>query len=109
MWTCPTCGEAHDDQFDACWRCTGRAKDAEAPAPIAPPTLSPWRCLRCPTVLQFLGTRNFHEGAPWGAIGNLGELLVRREQFDVYVCPRCGHVEFFLHALADDIRAAEGT
>ena len=21
MWTCQTCGERHDDEFDSCWKC----------------------------------------------------------------------------------------
>lgn len=31
MWTCPGCGEMHDDRFDACWKC------AEVEEPPAPP------------------------------------------------------------------------
>ena len=23
MWTCPKCGESHEDQFDSCWQCAG--------------------------------------------------------------------------------------
>ena len=26
MWTCPKCGEAIEDQFDACWKCAGPAE-----------------------------------------------------------------------------------
>src|ERR1700722_4002434 len=34
MWTCPRCGEKHQEQFDACWKCAGQdmprgASDAE--------------------------------------------------------------------------------
>jgi len=25
----------------------------------------------------------------------MGDLFVNRESFDVYVCPKCGHVDFF--------------
>src|SRR5262249_18381473 len=42
-WTCPTCGETHDAQFDTCWKCAGRdvregnpEDQAEASAPVAP-------------------------------------------------------------------------
>ena len=90
MWTCPECGERHDDQYDSCWKCAGAA----APSP---PT-NPIRCPRCLTDLNFVGTRRFHEGPRYGMLGELGELFVNREGFDVYVCPRCGRVEFFVDA-----------
>ena len=32
MWTCPQCGEQHQEQFDACWKCAGR----QMPRPAAP-------------------------------------------------------------------------
>ena len=33
MWRC-SCGEEHEDQFDACWSC-GRGRDPGSPAPAA--------------------------------------------------------------------------
>ena len=53
-------------------------------------------CLRCNVPIRFVGTRQFHEGMRWGVLGDLGELFVNREEFDVYICPRCGHVDFFV-------------
>jgi hypothetical protein len=53
-------------------------------------------CLRCDAQLHCLGTKMFHEGVRWGVLGDLAELFVNRESFEVYVCPRCGHVEFFV-------------
>jgi hypothetical protein len=38
MWTCPTCGEQIEDQFDACWKCASQANMAE---PIELPPLLP--------------------------------------------------------------------
>ena len=43
-----------------------------------------------------MGTKAFHEGNRWGALGDIGELFVNKENFEVYSCPRCGHVEFFV-------------
>ena len=40
-----------------------READGAAPSPS---------CLRCETELRFLGTRKFHEGTRWGAIGEIG-------------------------------------
>ena len=47
-------------------------------------------CPRCDAALDYVGTKKFHEGSRgWGFwLGDLGELFVNREHFDVYVCPR---------------------
>ena len=55
-------------------------------------------CLRCDAQLDCLGTKMFHEGVRWGVLGDLAELFTNRESFEVYVCPRCGHVEFFVES-----------
>jgi len=36
MWTCPKCGEAIEDQFDSCWKCSDRPQESAA---LAPPRL----------------------------------------------------------------------
>lgn len=56
-------------------------------------------CLRCHILMNFAGEFKFHEGAASGVWGNLFELFVNKESFDLYVCPQCGKVEFFLPAL----------
>ena len=53
-------------------------------------------CLRCEIPLVFSGKFNFHEGARFGVLGNIFELFVNKEEFDLYVCPKCGKVEFFI-------------
>src|SRR5688500_14618383 len=45
------------------------------------------RCARCNVVLTYAGTKKFHEGTRWGFLGELGELFVNKEKFDVYFCP----------------------
>ncbi|MES2469674.1 MAG: hypothetical protein V4675_20395 [Verrucomicrobiota bacterium] len=101
MWTCSKCGEQHDDQFDSCWKC---AELTAAPATTSAPPADPLRCPRCPATLDYVGTRKFHEGTRWGLMGDLGELFVNRESFDIYVCPRCGRVEFFVDGIGDEFR-----
>ena len=64
----------------------------------------PIMCPRCERKLDHVGTRRFHEGTNWGAFGELGELFVKREKFDVYVCPRCGRVEFFVDGIGEEFR-----
>jgi hypothetical protein len=46
-------------------------------------------CARCSQPLEYVGRKRFHEGANRGVFGELGELFVKREHLDVYVCPRC--------------------
>jgi DNA-directed RNA polymerase subunit RPC12/RpoP len=61
-------------------------------------------CTRCSTPLEYKGTKKFHEGTRWGALGELGELFVNSERFDVYVCTRCGRVEFFVDGIGEEYR-----
>jgi len=115
MWICSKCRETQEDTFEACWNC-GTSKTGEvdpgfisegASAPVSShvePTLD---CLRCQTPLEHVGTKRFHEGSNWGALGELGELFVKKEQFDVYACPRCGHVEFFVDGVGEEHRPPE--
>jgi hypothetical protein len=40
MWTCPRCGEKHQEQFDACWKCAGQAMPRGQPDTQTQPTRS---------------------------------------------------------------------
>jgi uncharacterized protein YbaR (Trm112 family) len=61
-------------------------------------------CPPCDVKLEFVGTRDFHEGTRWGALGELGELFVNKQRFDVFVCPRCGRVELFIDGIGEELR-----
>jgi uncharacterized protein YbaR (Trm112 family) len=61
-------------------------------------------CPRCEVPLDFVGTRDFHEGTRWGVLGELGELFVNKQRFDVFVCPRCGRVELFIDGIGEELR-----
>ena len=66
----------------------------------------PMLCPRCETRLDYVGTKKFHEGSramPF-LLGEIGELFVKREHFDVYVCPRCGRVELFVDGIGEEFR-----
>ena len=65
---------------------------------------NPIICSACNRDLEFVGTKRFHEGANWGVLGELGELFVKRERFDVYLCPRCGKIELFLDGIGEEFR-----
>ncbi len=64
----------------------------------------PMRCPRCNVALEYVGTREFHHGTRWGALGELGELFVAKQHFDVYVCPRCGRVDLFVDGIGEEFR-----
>ena len=118
MWTCSKCGESVEEQFDVCWKCgtswDGVKEDpavqadsgsvAPEPATAPDPRGSQVACVRCSRSLEYLGRKRFHEGANWGVFGEIGELFVKREHFDVYVCPQCGRVEFFVDGIGEQLR-----
>lgn len=61
-------------------------------------------CPSCQTTLNYAGSKRFHEGTRWGLLGDLGELFVNKETFDVYYCPGCGKVEFYVDGIGEDQR-----
>jgi hypothetical protein len=61
-------------------------------------------CSSCKVSLQYAGTKKFHEGTRWGILGDVGELFVNKETFDVYYCPKCGKVEFFVDGIGENLR-----
>ena len=52
-------------------------------------------CLRCKVPLTYSGNFKFHEGTRLGIFGNIFEAFTNRESFDLFICPKCGKVEFF--------------
>ena len=117
MWTCGACGTAvADDAWEVCWRCSS-PRSLEGPElaerqsvvarKITPET--PVRCLRCGEAMQYGGTKRFHEGTrQWGFwLGDVGELFAHREHYDVYLCRRCGKLEFFLDGVGDATRGEQ--
>ncbi|WP_394200334.1 hypothetical protein [Shewanella waksmanii] len=92
-WICQHCHtKIEENSFEVCWNC-GCEQGQTAPIDAAPTKLN---CLRCDIPLTQLGEKSFHEGARWGALGNLAELFVDKQPLDMYACNRCGKVEFFL-------------
>jgi hypothetical protein len=126
MWQCVKCGERHEDSFELCWNCGTSSDGIEDPSfrkadgadtepdpdrAVAedtdigePADKSPLGCPRCDCKLDYVGTKLFHEGTRWGVLGDLGELFVNKERFDVYCCPRCGRVEFFVDGIGEELR-----
>ena len=61
-------------------------------------------CSSCKVTLAYAGTKKFHEGTRWGLLGDLGELFVNKETFDVYYCQSCGKVEFYVDGIGEEGR-----
>ncbi|AXK70857.1 hypothetical protein DWG18_00170 [Lysobacter sp. TY2-98] len=98
-WTCPRCGTQNDADYALCASCGARPDGSINPAMAeTAPGGRVLDCLRCGRPMTFRGSQRFHEGsqaAPF-LLGGLGELLVNRQTFDVFACPGCGKVEFFV-------------
>jgi uncharacterized protein with PIN domain len=116
MWRCGKCSEQVEDDFAVCWKCGTSREGLTNPQFQAVPDAqqlnpgtvasseNPIACARCNTTLHYVGRKRFHEGTNWGVFGELGELFVKREHFDVYLCPRCGRVEFFVDGIGEQFR-----
>lgn len=108
MWHCLKCGEDVEDHFDVCWNCQANRRglrqfnsretttiDDDRVRAIVNKKHKPMDCLRCGSTLTYAGTKKFHQGSNLGVLGDWGELLVGKESVEMYVCSKCGHVEFF--------------
>ena len=102
MWTCNVCDAAIEDDS---WRCSA-SKDLppEEVEEQRKRVRKEMRCLRCDNTMSYAGTKQFHEGARLGILGDLAELFVGREVDDVYHCSHCGKVEFYVDGIGDEQR-----
>jgi hypothetical protein len=110
MWKCSNCAEDVDDGLEVCWNCetdkSGLLPDGAVASPDAndDPELrqflnrkhGPKECAFCQSPLRFAGTRGLHEGKNWGVLGDLAEVFVGHTNLDMYLCPLCLRVEFFV-------------
>lgn len=99
MKTCPNCQSEVEAGFDMCWNCSYSFDEKEVvgfeDAELSDKTKN-IDCLRCKVPMVYSGNFRFHEGTRYGVFGNLFEAFTNRESFDLYVCPLCRKVEFFL-------------
>lgn len=98
MKNCPNCNSEMEDSFELCWNCNYSLTENRI-VEIKDLSLSEGNievdCLRCKIPLIFSRQFDFHEGMRFGVFGNIFELFVNKEKFDLYICPKCGKVEFF--------------
>lgn len=96
MKLCPNCNSEIEDNSELCWNCNYSLTEGKV---VEIKDLNNGRreleCLRCKIPLVFTGQFNFHEGSHTGVFGNFFELLENREKFDLYICSKCGKVEFY--------------
>lgn len=96
MKNCPNCNSEVEDNFELCWNCNYSFTENQI-LDIKDLTLGSREvnCLRCDIKMIYSGEYKFHEGARTGVLGNIFEIFINREKFDLYICPKCGKVEFF--------------
>ncbi len=104
MKNCPSCNSEIEDNFELCWNCNYSLTENRV-VDIKDLTQGNREidCLRCNIPLIYSGKYKFHEGSRTGALGGIFALFVNREKFDLYTCPKCGKVEFYIPNAASDI------
>ncbi|MBK1790588.1 hypothetical protein [Persicirhabdus sediminis] len=104
MWTCKACNtKIEEDCWETCWNCncpnnlTKEEFDEVAKLEEDDEDEKLYQCLRCEVTMKWIGKKRFHEGTrAWSFIlGDLGELFVNQEHYNVFGCPKCGKIEFF--------------
>ena len=90
MKTCPNCQSEVEDSFDLCWNCNySFSENQVVEIKEFVKGSRELECLRCTEPMNYSGNFRFHEGFLTGVFTN-------KESFDLYVCPKCGKVEFFV-------------
>ncbi|NDV84412.1 hypothetical protein [Bacteroides sp. 51] len=95
MKICPNCREEVEDNFDLCWNCCYSFSEEQIISLPEKNSNTEIKCLRCHVPMIYSGEYKFLEGTRLGVLGDFFELLQNREAFDLYLCPKCGKVEFF--------------
>ncbi|MDR2955709.1 MAG: hypothetical protein LBV43_11570 [Prevotella sp.] len=96
MKNCPKCNAEVEDGFEICWNCNySFTENRVIEFQDIYENGKDINCLRCDVRLVYSGNYKFHEGSRIGVLGNLLEVFVNRESFDLYICPKCGKVEFY--------------
>ena len=96
MKTCPNCQTEVEPAFNLCWNCNYSFTENKVVEFFEEkPGNCDIDCLRYAVPIRFAGNFDFHEGTNFAALGSLFEIFINRESFDLYLCPKCGKVEFF--------------
>jgi Zn finger protein HypA/HybF involved in hydrogenase expression len=99
---CPECNSEIDANLLLCPNCKHDLNSITGIDQLSiPGPVKQIDCIRCQVPMSFNGNFRFHEGMRIGVLGDLFELFTNRESFDLYFCPKCGKVEFFLPGIPD--------
>lgn len=93
MKNCPNCNAEVEESFDLCWNCNYSFSEKQV-VDIKDITQLGSReidCLRCRIPMLYSGIFKFQEGPR-----ALYNVFQNREKFELYLCPKCGKVEFFI-------------
>ena len=94
---CPHCNIEVDSSYSFCPNCLHKLGLKSVPTDSSDNSgYMNIDCIRCKVPMLFKGNSRFHEGTRVGTLGNFFELMINRESFDLYFCPQCGKIEFFL-------------
>lgn len=95
---CPSCNAVVGENDHICPYCKNDLGTGDRPEKETAMSSSTRyiECLRCQVAMEYRGYYNFHEGASAGLTANFLDLFTNREAFELYVCPNCGKVEFFI-------------
>ena len=99
MKNCPNCNAEIEHGFEICWKCQYSFADQKVIEPVELGQnhfYSTINCLRCDVPMTFAGTRKIQDRIHWTTPGILLELLSNTDSFDLFVCPQCDKVEFFI-------------
>ena len=93
---CPKCSMEVKSYLHACPYCHSDLRENTHENQTKSPDNKLVDCLRCKIPLDFHGNFKFNEDTRADSLGNLLEVFINRESLDIYSCPNCGKVEFFL-------------
>lgn len=100
MKNCPNCNAEIPKGYDVCWKCNYDVIDGKIIPNIPFKEKGPYDrnidCLRCNVKMKRIGKHRLHEGTELGFFGDLGHILNNWKSLDLYVCPKCEKVEFFI-------------
>jgi predicted amidophosphoribosyltransferase len=90
MKTCPNCQSEVESNFNLCWNCNYSFTENKVVEILEKQSGSrEIECLRCQVPMEYSGIFKFYEGP-------LIQIIQNRETFELYKCPECGKVEFFM-------------
>ncbi len=118
MWKCGSCGERHEETFDACWRC-GTTRAGEAPAgafevpddaPEDGPRAKLGTCVRCGSQSVFPATQiidhddGIKRSLTVAVDGDPGAWVFKDRvtgTLKAWICGTCGHTELVCDGAAE--------